>query len=75
MKKTIAILFSLLLISLAGCGKTDKSAEQQTPKVSEPASAVDQVGNDLNDASATDTDLSDEGLQGIDSGFSDIENI
>ena len=80
MKKTILFAIFLLIFVYACQPKTDAMQKPET-QAQQPAtetagdSAADSFGNDMGNTNNEDEELSSSELEGIDSGFSDIENI
>lgn len=78
--KKIALLALFLLIFVYACQpKADtiqKPSETQTPPAETTGDATaDSFGNDMNSVTNEDGELSSSELEGIDSGFNDVENI
>ena len=78
MKKILLVAFIALLILAAACKKVTKTETNlPTPPKAETTgdATVDAVGNDLNNVDSIDKDLSDEQLNDLDSGLTDVQNI
>lgn len=85
MKKILLSIFVLLLIFVIACQqaapkdameKKEDVMQEKAPVVDVTGeSAVDSVGNGLNDASSVEKDLGTDELADLDSGLSDIQNI
>lgn len=81
MKKLLALLLVLALISIAACQKPaiieepPDSAENIVDRASTGDAAVDSVGDGIDDINDVEEELDIEELNDLDSGFEDIENI
>jgi len=85
MKKILLSMLVLIIISVAACQQAAKEpVMEKKPDVMEKApatitatgdTAVDAVGNGLNNVDSVDEDLSADELSDLDSGLSDVENI
>lgn len=78
MKKILLSILIIMVISVAAC----KTAVKETPQVGIPKTeasgsdaAVDAVGNDLTNVNAVEKELSTDGLNDVDSGLNDVDNI
>ena len=80
MRKIMLLAIFLLIFVYACQQKTDdikKPSETQTQQPAESTgdAATDSFGSDVSNANSEDKELSSSELDGIDSGFSDVENI
>ena len=81
MRKMLLLAIFLLIFVYACQPKTDvmqKPSETQTQQTAAEATgdaAADSFGNDMNNINSEDKELGSSDLEGIDSGFSDVENI
>ncbi len=81
MRKMLLLAVFLLIFVYACQPKTDimqKPAETQTQQSTAESigdATTDSFGNDMNNVNNEDKELSSSGLEDIDSGFSDVENI
>ncbi len=79
MKMKTKVLFSLVALLLFFIAACQTAYKQETPKetasAQETVNAADSVSKDLNSTAADEQDLSSDGLNGIDSGLSDMQNI
>ena len=79
MRKLILLALFLLIFVYACQPKTDAmqkpSKTQATPAEATGDAASDSFGNDMNNMNSEDKELSSSELEGVDSGFSDVENI
>ncbi len=84
MRKTLLLAVFLLIFVYACQPKADtmqKPSETQTQTPQQPAvastgdAAADSFGNDMGNVNNEDKELSSGELEGLDSGFSDVENI
>jgi len=81
MRKRLLLAVFLLIFVYACQPKTDAMQKPSEIQTQQPAaestgdSATDSFGNDMNNANNEDRELSSSELEGMDSGFSDVENI
>ena len=73
MKKLLALIFVLMLVSLVACKKGAMEKKTEDLAANEPV--VASVGNDINTVDSEEDDLTAEELEDLDSGFSEVENI
>ncbi len=85
MKKFLFLMALVAVFAVVACqkestgvsdGKMDQTKEQPVMQSDVTGdAAVDSIGSDLSDAEAAEKELSGEGIEDIDSGLQDIENI
>ncbi|MBS3096493.1 hypothetical protein J4480_03570 [Candidatus Woesearchaeota archaeon] len=85
MKKILLSMLVLIIISVAACQQAAKEpVMEKKPDVMEKApatitatgdTAVDAVGNGLNNVDSVEKDLSTDGLSGLDAGLDDVQKI
>ena len=78
MKKIILAVLIAVLISISACQKqvTQKPSEIKAQPIGTTGdAATDSFGNGVSNVNSEDKELSSSELDGIDSGFSDVENI
>lgn len=76
MKKILFSILMLIIISIIACQPVKKEVKVEVPKVETTDDATtDSFGSDMGNVDSEDKELSSNELEGIDSGFSDIENI
>ena len=79
--RKIMILAVFLLIFIYACQpKADVMQKPSETQVQAPAettgdATTDSFGSDISNANSEDQELGSSGLEGMDSGFSDVENI
>lgn len=81
MKRALMFIIIVMIVFISACQKqvkeeTQKPSETQTPPAETTGdAATDSFGNDMGNVNNEDKELSSSELEGIDSGFSDVENI
>jgi len=81
MRKIMLLAIFLLIFVYACQPKTDSMQKPPETQTQEPAAetigdtATDSFGSDVSNINSEDNELDSSGLEDIDSGFSDVENI
>lgn len=78
MKKTVLVVFMLLVVFITACQAPKKDTAVTKPAaVEKPVedAAVNSVGAGINNVDSVENDLNADELSDLDSGLSDIENI
>jgi len=80
MRKIMLLAIFLLIFVYACQPKTDAMQKLPETQAQQPAestgdTAADSFGNDMSDANNEEKELSSSELEGMDSGFSDVESI
>ena len=78
MKKTILVIFMLLVVFMTACQAPKKEASVTKPVAAETPvedATVNSVGSGINNVDSVESDLNVDQLSDLDAGLSDIENI
>ena len=78
MKKTILVIFMLLVVFMTACQSPKKEAPAAKPAAVETPvqdATVNSVGSGINNVDSVESDLNVDQLSDLDAGLSDIENI
>ncbi len=77
MKKTVLVVFMLLVVFITACQAPKKDTAVTKPVAVTPVedAAVNSVGAGINNVDSVENDLNADELSDLDSGLSDIENI
>ena len=73
MKKIIILI--LIIISIAACQPIKKEIKVEATKAETTVDATTDFGNGISNVNNEDKELSSSELEGMESGFSDVENI